>query len=314
MLEDIAPFFTPFLTSGAYNAHWNVRIWRDKQNSTLIYCRFLLFFPSLSGRQLCAWFLRTGRVCDGVKWWANCQRAGGVRFEMNLLQKINPGKNGSASDSPPRNATKPVLFPWQPYQWRFLAACLLCTNQKWQINNVDSITHPPRCLSFPPVAALVWISGAPVRQDKSTADQDSSRVHHQKEREKMVLRVGWKIKRERRFLEDTFWSFLRPKRLIMFLQFGARKTMELLVLLVRRQAHVMLVLSGPTTHVSQKSMGSGYVVYCKGKESGKSVQRRCTQGPQAEMVQLHKDSAARFHCGSLVVCMKMRALQSLWLC
>lgn len=54
----------------------------------------------------------------------------------------------------------------------------------------------------------------------------------------MVLRVGWKIKRERRFLEDTFWPFLRPKRLIMFLQFAAGKTMELLVLLVRRQAHV----------------------------------------------------------------------------
>lgn len=56
-------------------------------------------------------------------------------------------------------------------------------------------------------------------------------------KKKMVLRVGWKIKRERRFLEDTFWLFLGPKRLIMFLQFSPRKTMELLPV-VRRRANV----------------------------------------------------------------------------
>lgn len=278
---------------------------------------FCFFFSSLSGRQLCARFLRTGRDCDGVKWWANCQRAGGVRFEMNLLQKINPGKNGSASDSPPRNATKPVLFPWQPYQWRFLAACLLCTNQKWQINHVDSITHPPRCLSFPPVAALVWISGAPVRQDKSTADQDSSRVHHQKERKKWCFVWDGKLNES----EDSWRTHSG--------RFCGQNVSSCSCNLVREKQWscwccwwddkltCRLVLSGPTTHVSQKFMGSGDVVYCKGKESVKSVkrvQRRCTQGAQAETVQLHKDSAARFHCGSLVVCMKMRALQSLWLC
>lgn len=41
----------------------------------------------------------------------------------------------------------------------------------------------------------------------------------------MALHVGWKIKGERRFLEETF--FFAAK--IVFLQFAALETMELLV-------------------------------------------------------------------------------------
>lgn len=74
-----------------------------------------------------------------------------------------------------------------------------------------------------------------------------------------------------------------------------------------------MVLSAPITPVSQKSMGRADLVFCKAKERVKSEQRCCAQWPEAGAVQLHKDSAARFHCGALVVCMKMRALQSLWL-
>lgn len=240
-------------------------------------------------------FLRTERVRDAAKWRANCQRAGAVRREMNLLQKINPGENGSASDSPPRNATKPVLFPWQPYQRRFLAACSLCTNQKWQINNVDSITHPPRCLSFPPVAALVWISGAPVRQDKSTADQDSSRVHHPKKKKWCFVWDGKLNASEDSWrthsgcfggqnVSSCSCNFLREKQWSCCRRWDDELTCR-------------LVLCGPATHARQKSTDRVAVVVCifaREKKVWKLRARRRSQWPKAEIVQLHKGSAERF--------------------
>lgn len=92
-----------------------------------------------------------------------------------------------------------------------ISGCLAAARSvptKWQINNVDSITLPQRCLSFLPVRALVWISCAPARQDMSTADQD--RATQPKKKKNAKWRCGMEIKQECGFLfhigkEDTFW-------------------------------------------------------------------------------------------------------------
>lgn len=76
-----------------------------------------------------------------------------------------------------------------------ISGCLAAARSvptKWQINNVDSITLPQRCLSFLPVRALVWISCASARQDMSTADQDRA-TQPKKKRKMLSGGVGWKL-------------------------------------------------------------------------------------------------------------------------
>lgn len=95
-------------------------------------------------------------------------------------------------------------------------------------------------------------------------------------KKKKMLRVGWKIKRECRFLEDTFWLFWGPKRLIMFLQFSPRKTMELLPV-VRRRAHMssgtMWSHNACDSRNPQTEWPPSSSAFCKGKESVKTALR-----------------------------------------
>lgn len=86
-----------------------------------------------------------------------------------------------------------------------ISGCLAAARSvptKWQINNVDSITLPQRCLSLLPVRALVWISCASARQDMSAADQDRAT---QPKKKMLSGGVGWKLNKS----VDSYFTLAR---------------------------------------------------------------------------------------------------------
>lgn len=116
-------------------------------------------------------------VCYAVK-WRKWMIAGVIR-SLHVLKfaewisnrKMNQTQNGSKSDFC-LACTKPVLFPWQPYQWLF-GSRLQCTNQ--MTNQQRWFHHTSTEMPFIPAFVRVCVLCVSVHQDMPTVNQDRAK-------------------------------------------------------------------------------------------------------------------------------------------